>query len=60
MDRATQGEAFIEAEKAVKEEVHKFGLEFAELSVIMRELISKVYIRGGLDTLKRIKEETVE
>ncbi len=53
-------EANLEAELAIKDEIHRFNLEFAELSVTMRELVGAIYIRGALDALKRIKEETLE
>lgn len=48
-------QAAIEAEKAIMEEVKKFKLEYAELSVTIRELLGKVYVRGAIDTITRIK-----
>lgn len=50
-----QRAAALEAEKAINDEVRKFDLEFAELSITMRELLGKIYIRGGVDTLNKIK-----
>lgn len=50
----------MDAERAINEEVHKFNLEYAELSLTMRELLGKVYIRGGMDTLEKIREDAHE
>lgn len=47
----------IEVEKAINEEVHKFNLNFAELSITIRELLGKIYVRGGIDALHRVKKD---
>ena len=48
-----------DAEKAIIEETRTIvGLEFAELSVTIRELLAKVYIRGGLDVIKKLHPKT--
>ncbi len=52
--------AALEAEKAINEEVRKFELDFAELSITIRELLGKVYIRGGMDTLNKVKNANVQ
>lgn len=44
-----------DAERAIIEETQKFHLEYAELSVTIRELLAKVYIRGGLDVLHKLQ-----
>jgi len=44
-----------DAEKAIIEETQKFHLEYAELSVTIRELLAKAYIRGGLDVLHKLQ-----
>lgn len=55
-----QRAAALEAEKAINEEVKQFNLDFAELSITMRELLGKVYIRGGLEALNKIKTANVK
>ena len=45
----------LETKLAINEEVHALELEFSELSVVMRELLSRVYIRGAKDALEKIK-----
>ena len=55
-----QHDAAIEAERAINDEVKKFNLEFAELSITMRELLGKVYIRGGMEALQKIKNANVQ
>lgn len=55
-----QQKAVLEAEVAINEEVKRFNLEYAELSITIRELLGKVYIRGGMDALQRIKIANVQ
>lgn len=47
-------ESRLDAEKALIEVTHQVGLEYAELSVTMRELLATVYIRGGIDVLRKL------
>jgi hypothetical protein len=59
MDRALRDkvrqEALQETQQALHEEVRKHKLEFAELSIMMRELLTAVYLRGELDAVDRIR-----
>ena len=45
-----------DAERAIIEETQRFRLEYAELSVTIRELLAKVYIRGGMDVLHKLRK----
>ena len=48
-------ESKLNAERAIIENVKEFHLEYAELSVTMREILASVYVRGGLDVLRKLK-----
>jgi hypothetical protein len=53
-------ETFLEAERAIRSVVAKSGIEFAELSPFIRELLASVYIRGGVDALEKLKKQRKE
>lgn len=59
MDHQTHKKLVLEsqqdAERAIIEETKLFHLEYAELSVTVRQLLAKVYIRGGMDVLHKLK-----
>ena len=60
MDKRTHDTLVLEskkdAERAIIEETQRFHLEYPELSVTIRELLAKVYIRGGLDVLHKLRK----
>lgn len=49
------------SEKAIHEEVRNLTkLDYAELSPMMRELLAKVYIRGQIDAIEKLRKEGKE
>lgn len=49
-------QALIDAETALRDVTKSMALEFSELSPLMRELLAKCYIRGGIDAMEKVKK----
>jgi hypothetical protein len=48
----------LHAESAIRDEAIKAGIAYAELSPFIRELLAKMYQRGGKDVLETLKQNS--